>query len=136
MDDNTHESAPASHYERLGGQDTIREAVDRFYAAVLGDPELAGYFTDVDIDRVKRHQVLLLSDVLGGPESYDGPDLGQAHRGLGITDGHYDKVVGYLVAVFTDLGADGDTIAAAAEVLASVKPQIVEDQAGSRDSHE
>ena len=34
--------------------------------------------------RVKRHQVLLLSQVLGGPAEYES-ELGEAHRGLGIT---------------------------------------------------
>lgn len=122
-------SATASHYDRLGGAESIRAAVDRFYAAVLDDPELAGYFTDIDVARLKRHQVLLLGQVLGGPQNYDGRDLGEAHRGLGITDGHYGKVVRHLVTVFTEMGAAADTIAAAGEVLDNVKPQIVEEGA-------
>ena len=49
---------PASHYDRLGGAPTIREAVERFYTLVLADPDLAPFFTDVDVAQVKRHQVL------------------------------------------------------------------------------
>lgn len=119
-------NGPASHYDRLGGAPTIREAVDRFYALVLADPDLAPFFTDSDVAGVKRHQVLLLSQVLGGPAAYDGRALSEAHHGLGITDTHYDKVVAHLVSVLVDLGADDDALAAAGAVVTSVKPDIVE----------
>ncbi len=116
---------PASHYDRLGGAPTIRVAVDRFYELVLADPDLAPFFADTDVAKVKRHQVLLLSQVLGGPADYDGRALGEAHRGLGITETHYDKVVAHLVNVLVDLGADDEAIAAAGAVVASVKADIV-----------
>jgi hemoglobin len=122
---------PASHYDRMGGAPTIREAVDRFYALVLADSDLVGYFAGSDVAKVKRHQVLLLTQVFGGPTAYEGRDLGEAHRGLGITDAHFDKVVELLVSVLVELGADDDAIAAAAAVVAGVKPDIVEDGAAS-----
>jgi len=122
-------SSPDSHYARVGGRPAISEVVEQFYARVLDDDELAPYFTDVDVAAVKRHQVLLLSQVLGGPSEYTGRDLGVAHRGLGITSDHYDKVVGHLVAVLTELGADDELLAAAGGVVASVKGDIVEDGA-------
>jgi hemoglobin len=81
-------TTPESHYDRVGGQPAIREVVEQFYARVLADEELAPYFVDADVTQVKRHQVLLLSQVLGGPAEYDGRDLGEAHRGLGITSDH------------------------------------------------
>lgn len=118
--------APASHYDRLGGAPTIREAVDRFYTRVLADPALAPFFTGTDMSQLKRHQVLLLSQVLGGPVAYDGRSLSDAHRGLGISTDHYDKVVEHLVAVLVELGADDDALAAAGAVVADVKGDIVE----------
>lgn len=117
--------APESHYDRLGGAATIKEAVDRFYARLLEDAELAPYFADTDLAALRRHQVLLLSQVLGGPAAYDGRQLGDAHRGLAITDAHYDKVVGHLVTVLVELGADDEAIAAAGAVVAGVKGDIV-----------
>jgi hemoglobin len=122
-------AAPDNHYDRIGGGAAVREAVDRFYTLVLADDELAPYFTDVDIARLKRHQVLLLSQVLGGPTAYDGRELGDAHRGLGVTDAHYDRVVAHLVSVLTELGADDEAIAAAGSVVAAVRPDIVESTA-------
>lgn len=117
--------APVSHYDRLGGAATIKEAVDRFYARLLEDAELAPYFATTDLAALRRHQVLLLSQVLGGPTAYDGRQLGDAHRSLGITDADYDKVVGHLVSVLVELGADDEAIAAAGTVVAEVKGDIV-----------
>jgi hemoglobin len=122
---------PESHYDRVGGRPAIREVVERFYARVLDDDDLSPYFTEADVPSVKRHQVLLLSQVLGGPAEYDGRELGEAHRGLGITSDHYDKGVGHLVAALTDLGADDEVLAAAGGVVAGVKADIVESGAAS-----
>jgi hemoglobin len=121
----------ASDYERIGGADAVREAVERFYTRVLDDPELKPYFTTANMSEVKRHQALLLSQVLGGPANYAGRELGAAHSSLGITDDHYDRVVDHLGAVFTELGAEDDTIAAVGDVLAGVRPEIVESHAHS-----
>lgn len=123
--------APVNHYDRLGGAATIKEAVDRFYTRVVEDPELAPYFAGADLAALRRHQVLLLSQVLGGPAAYDGRELGDAHRGLDITDAHYDKVVGHLVSVLVELGADDEAIAAAGAVVAEVRPDIVGSDTGS-----
>lgn len=122
-DDN---DAATSHYDRVGGAPAIKELVERFYDRVLSDEELVPYFTDADISEIKRHQVLLLSQVLGGPRKYDGRDLGEAHRGLGITSDHYDRVVAHLVAVLVEMGADDGVLEAAAGVVAGVKDDIVE----------
>lgn len=130
--DTTDTTRPRSHYERIGGAPTVKEAVDRFYRLVLDDADLAPYFRDSDVAEVKRHQVLLLSQVLGGPANYDGRDLGEAHRGLGITEDHYAKVVDHLVGVLENLGADGDAVAAVGAVVADLKSEIVED--GSTDA--
>ena len=119
-----------SHYERIGGAATIRLAVDRFYQLLVVDPDLAPYFADVDLPALKRHQVRLLSMVLGGPAEYDGRELETAHAGLGITDAHYTKVADYLTGVLRELGAPPDVIEATASVVDSVRASIVTGGAG------
>jgi hemoglobin len=114
-----------SDYERVGGAPTIRLVVDRFYDLVLADGELAGYFTGMDLSRIKRHQVLLLSQVLGGPVSYDGRDLAEAHRHLEVTAAHYDRVGQYLTGLLWKLDVDTDIIFRVADTLAAVRDQIV-----------
>lgn len=113
-----------SHYDRIGGVGAIRVAVDRFYQLVVADADLAPYFADVDLSRLKRHQVQLLCTVLGGPAEYAG-DLKLAHVGLGITDAHFTKVADYLAGVLRDLGAPSDVIDATRSVVDSVRGDIV-----------
>jgi hypothetical protein len=38
----------------------------------------------------------VLGEALGGPERYRGPDIAGAHRGLGISDAHFDRPAGHL----------------------------------------
>ncbi|MGZ4626005.1 MAG: group I truncated hemoglobin [Kineosporiaceae bacterium] len=112
-------------YETLGGAEPLRIAVEEFYVRVLGDPELVGFFEGVDVARVKRHQVLLLSQVLGGPAEYTGRALGEAHAHLDISGSDYDRVVEHLVGTLQGLGVDPSVVHAVEGVVAGVRPDIV-----------
>ncbi|MEU8354692.1 group 1 truncated hemoglobin [Nonomuraea sp. NPDC048882] len=121
----------ASYYEQVGAS-TIRDVVDRFYVVVLDDAELKPYFDGVDMVRLKRHMVMLLCSVLGGPEVYEGHDLGDAHRGMGVTGEHYERVGQILVTVLReDFGADDGLIEHVATVLGQVRGSIVEKPVGA-----
>jgi hemoglobin len=115
----------ASYHEKIGVS-TVREVVDQFYAVVLDDPDLKPYFDGVDLARLKRHMVMLLCSVLGGPETYEGRELADAHRGMRITDEHYEKVGGILVGVLREMGADEDLVQHVVTVLGQVRGAIVE----------
>ncbi|MBF8191749.1 group 1 truncated hemoglobin [Nonomuraea sp. K274] len=114
----------ASYYEKTSAA-TIREVVDRFYAAVLDDPDLKPYFDGVDLARLKRHMVTLLCSVLGGPEVYEGLDLADAHQDMGITGEHYEKVGGLLVTALREHGADEEVVQHVITVLGQVRGAIV-----------
>jgi hemoglobin len=118
-------STQLSDYQRVGGADAVTKVVQLFYERVLADPELADYFTDVDMGRLKRHQVLLISQVLGGPAGYDGRDLRDAHAGMQITSDHYARVFGHLVAVLHDAGVDAEIIGRVGSELAGAERDIV-----------
>ncbi|TDU82497.1 hemoglobin [Kribbella voronezhensis] len=90
-------SEKISDYAAVGGGAAVASVVDLFYQSVLADPQLAGYFADTDLTRLKRHQVQLVSQVMGGPVSYEGADLAAAHRGRGITDEDFGLVVAHLI---------------------------------------
>jgi len=119
----------ASFYDRLGGAKSVREAVDRLYLLIFNDEQLVPYFQGKDMPLLKSHMAALLSKVLGGPDGYAGRDLAVAHQGLGITDGHFAKVTEYLVTVLLNMGADTNVVTAVSLTLASVKVQIVQQEA-------
>jgi len=112
-------------YEVAGGGAALKLAVDRFYERVVPDPQLAHYFDGQDIPQIKRHQVLLLSQVLGGPAEYSGRQLGEAHAQLGITEPDYDRVVEHLIGTLRELAVDESVVSAVEGVVAGVKSDIV-----------
>jgi hemoglobin len=118
-------TAVVTNFELIGGTAAVREAVNRFYDRLLGDPELAGAFDGIDLAVLKRHQVDLLSMVLGGPNNYTGRDLGEAHAGMDISAETYGKVGAHLVAVLEELGVPQHVIDSVTDTLTSVAPQIV-----------
>ena len=114
-----------SLYDSLGQQAGITTAVEQFYVRVLDDPALAPYFDGTDVAKVKQHQVALLTTVSGGPEQYTGRSMELSHRGLGVTDAAFDKVVGHLGATLDDLGVDPDVRDQVAAVLIAQREHIV-----------
>jgi hemoglobin len=118
--------AAVSDYEVVGGGPAVSTVVNDFYERVLRDPQLAPYFEGVDLPRLKRHQVLLVTQVLGGPNGYDGRPLDEAHEGLGITSDDFAAVVGHLAAAMKDAGVPDDIIARAGAAVAATEPDIVE----------
>jgi hemoglobin len=121
--------AAVSDYDAIGGGPAVSAVVNDFYVRVLGDPQLAPYFEGVDMARLKRHQVLLVSQVLGGPVRYEGRPLDEAHEGLGIDHEDFAAVAGHLTAAMRDAGAPDDIVLRAIAVVASTEPDIVESRA-------
>lgn len=112
-------------YAQIGGGAAVRAVVDDFYARVLADEALAPYFTSTEMTNLKRHQVQLVSTLLGGPVTYEGRELAAAHAGLGITTQDYGRVVTHLVGALTDAGVPDEIIASLGETLVAVEPDIV-----------
>jgi hemoglobin len=119
-------SRAVSDYDAVGGGPAVSAVVNDFYERVLGDPQLAPYFEGVDMARLKRHQALLVTQVLGGPANYDGRSLSEAHAGLGIDSDDFNAVVGHLAAAMKDAGVPDDIIGRAGAVVVATEPDIVE----------
>ncbi len=114
-----------SDYERVGGGPAVSAVVDRFYQLVLGDEELAGFFEGTDMAQLKRHQVLLVSQVMGGPAQYDGRDLREAHSRLDISRGDFGKVVAHLGQALEEGGVPPEIIARVGAQLAATEQDVV-----------
>jgi hemoglobin len=113
-----------SIYDDIGGAASVTAAVDDFYVRVLGDPTLAPYFVGRDIDRLKAHQRSFIAAAVGGPEIYTGRSMKEAHAGLDVTPGAFDRVVEHLVATLDGLGVPAETIGAIGGALAPLKEDI------------
>src|SRR5262249_49077511 len=91
-------------YEAIGGRPALKAAVDGLFARLIADPEL-GRFFPAGVGQVHRgFLITLLGEALGGPERYRGPDLTVAHRGLSISDAHFNRTAALLDDTLVELG--------------------------------
>ena len=119
------EQSTLSDYHAVGGGPTVKAVVEDFYQRVLQDRGLARFFTGVDLPRLKRHQALLVTKVLGGPDGYTGRSLRDAHNGLGITAADFRRVLDHLGAALQQAGVPQQIVDRAAAAVAETKPEIV-----------
>jgi hemoglobin len=119
-----------SDYDRIGGASAVIAVVGDFYDRVLADPALEAYFDNVDLVRLRRHQVLLVSQVLGGPAEYDGRELRDAHAGMGITGDHFSLVVTHLVGAMESAGVPDEIVQRVVSTLGSTRGDIIGVPAG------
>ncbi|WP_225336490.1 group I truncated hemoglobin [Halomicrobium urmianum] len=119
-------SQAQSIYERIGGRDGVEAVVSDFYDRVFDDPLLEPYFEDTDREALYAHQVQFISTVAGGPVSYDGADMQQAHEGMGISDEAFDRVATYLAEALRENDVTEDDVDAIIDQVADLQPDVVE----------
>jgi hemoglobin len=92
-------AAPASLYERLGGLPAISLVVSDFMDVFVQDPVIMGNEAvrqrkTADAAPYITYQVTtLVCEATGGPCSYTGLAMTEAHRGLRVTAGEWDRMV-------------------------------------------
>jgi len=91
-------------YQQIGGEAGLRKVVDHFYERLWNDPELKPYFNGIDGEKLKHHQAMFLTFVLGGGAAeWGGVSLGSAHSELHITDDAFTKVAWHLTMTLDEL---------------------------------
>ncbi|MEV0251941.1 group 1 truncated hemoglobin [Nocardia sp. NPDC050712] len=114
-----------SIYEEIGGGEALTAVVDDFYVRVLADEELAGFFTGVNMTRLKGLQVEFFAAALGGPETYTGAPMRDVHQGRGIAQKHFDLVAGHLIGALSGAGVAEDTVEQIITAIAPLSEDIV-----------
>jgi hemoglobin len=114
-----------SLYDRLGGADAVRAAVDEFYQRNLATPELAPMFGETSMPALRAHQVRFLTLAFTGTTGdLDVPAyIYDKHKALflekGLNAHHFDLVAANLVGTLQHLGVSP---ALADEAVAMVAP--------------
>ena len=119
-------------YQRLGGYDVVAAIFDNWAPRVINDPELSMFLTNIDEEMGKRGRELgldLLCELTGGPCFYTGRDMKMVHKGLGITDAHWQSTLEYMGASLDELNIDIDEKTDFIAVFAGLGDDIVDQQA-------
>lgn len=122
------EAAPASLYDRIGGDAAVSAAVDVFYRKVLADDRINTFFEGVDMDKQAAKQKAFLTMALGGPNNYTGEDMRRGHAHLvekGLNNSHFDAVMENLGATLKELNVPDELIAEAAAIAESTRRDVL-----------
>jgi hemoglobin len=117
---------PKSLFDRLGGQPAITAVIDSFVAIVAKDDRINKKFAKSDVARVKKNLVDQVCAQTGGPCTYTGLTMKEAHEKMGVTEGEFNALVEDLVKTLTAYNvakAEQDELLNA---LGSMKGDIVE----------
>ena len=118
-------ASKTSLYDRLGGQPAIVAVVDDFVGNVAADGRINGYFARTDIPRLKRLLVEQICAGTGGPCKYTGRDMKTTHKGMGITDAHFNALVEDLVKSLDKFKVPAQEKGELLGILGPMKPDIV-----------
>lgn len=80
-------------YKDFGELPGLTALMDDFMALLLADRRMKPFFEDVDQVAVKKHLVEQFCVILGGPCSYTGRDMREAHAGLEINRNNFNALV-------------------------------------------
>jgi hemoglobin len=121
-------SAPATKdalYRELGGTPGITSVVDAFLPRINGDARINTLFRNVDHDDLRHLVIEQLCAATGGPCTYTGRSMEEAHSGLNLTNADFNAFVDDLIAAMNQLKVPKPSQKKLLALLAPMKPQIV-----------
>lgn len=80
-----------THLEALGGRTVLESLVRELYDDLFEDPIVGFLFRGSDKDHIVRMQVEFTAALLGGPATYTGRPMPEAHAHLPLLAGHFDR---------------------------------------------
>ena len=105
------ESTELSFYEAVGGEETFRRLVSRFYQEVANDPELRPVYPSRDLGPAEEHLRLFLIQYWGGPDTYNQlrghPRLRMRHVHFAIGEAERDAWLRHMRTALDELALDG-----------------------------
>lgn len=85
------------YYSEFGGQAGMTVVVDHFVNRVLKDQRIAGYFAQANIPELKKQLAIQFCMEVGGPCTYQGPDMRTVHQDLGVTQAAFNSLAQDLI---------------------------------------
>ncbi|PAV26907.1 group 1 truncated hemoglobin [Tamilnaduibacter salinus] len=84
-------------YNALGERSGIADIVEDMLYRIVEDPRLADDFRGIDVARFHRQLTDQLCHLSGGPCTYTGRSMEEAHAGMNVTEAQFNAVADHLV---------------------------------------
>lgn len=128
-DNDDDDDAPATLYDRLGGAAAVEAAVDQFLANVLANVQIKDDFEGTVAQGragdLRQNLIDQICDATGGPCTYSGLSMAEAHAGLNINADDFTALVGDLVGALQSLNVAQSEIDELVAILAPLQGDIV-----------
>ena len=115
-----------SLYERLGGVEAITAVARAFEERAAKDDRINQKFARTDLDRLTKEFVDQLCQDSGGPCTYTGLNMRQAHTNMGVTSGEWDAFIEDFVATLNDFNVGPAEQEELLDDLRPMRAEIVE----------
>ncbi len=115
-------------FERIGGDAAVKATVIKMYDKILLDDELAPFFDNIDVDKLRLSQSAFVTYAFGGPNHYTGKGLRTAHAGAVsncLNNSHFDLVATHLKSAMEELNVPADLIAEALAIVGSTRADVL-----------
>ena len=115
-----------SLYDRLGGIDAITAVVRAVADRQLNDDRINQKFARTNKDRLIKEFVDQICEATGGPCTYTGRSMTEAHHNMGVTNREFEAFVEDVVAVLDDFEVGKAEQDELLNILAPLRGEIVE----------
>ncbi len=112
-------------FDKLGGQQGIDQIVDDFYKRIMADSTLNHFFANTDMDKQRRHQAALFSQIFDGPNQYSGRQMEKVHTGMNLQPQHFDAIAKHLTESLAQGGVSSEDTNAALARVSTLKDSIL-----------
>jgi len=131
-----------SLYARMGGESVLNRVIDDTIERARVDTTIdwsregapQGWKpTPENFEDFKRGLSRYVSEEIGGPQKYEGPDMRQAHKGMRITNEEFDAFMNHLRAALANNNVSEKDQRDLTRVFEKTRKQIVQEQAPEQD---
>ena len=116
-------------YEAVGGEETFRKLVHRFYAGVATDPVLRPLYPDPDLSGAEERLRMFLIQYWGGPRTYSErrghPRLRMRHAPFAVSPDARDRWLSHMLTAVDELGLPEEYDKSLREYLTSAAFSLV-----------
>ncbi|QQR90282.1 MAG: group 1 truncated hemoglobin [Myxococcales bacterium] len=117
-------------FEGIGGKAKLKSIISDFVQRLFSDPMIGFFFSSISKERLTRFEYEHAAQWLGGPVSYSGRPLTQAHASHRIMGGQFDRRKMILKKTLEQHNVPQNIIDAWLEHTESLRSEITKDNPG------
>lgn len=119
-------------FEQIGGETRLTATVDTLVEVMLADERINFAFAQTDLARFKKLLYDQLCEITGGPCTYRGRNMFEAHRKLNTTNAQFNALAEDLYIAFERQGVPYRLQNRVMALLAPMQPAVVGEKTAPR----